>query len=355
MILGPDRGLGGRRRRLPRCRDLGEQRKRQPEGDRRRSEQPCGRQGCRSRSSGGSCRLTAGGRRGAGRSRSEADQQEGGDRGRRGRRRGPEVEAARRQSRRRSRIARQSKRSVDEGSQGGGFRPKGTGGRKSRISKLKSRTSRARSQSPANRGERDQDSVGITRGGWLEAVAHQDGRGGVQRVGRGTGHRARSGRGRAPAGGVCELVDISADELVPGDVVSFEAGDKIPADGRLLVAATLEIEEAALTGESTPVPKALESVEDKEAGLGDRVDMAYMNSTVTRGRGEMVVMATHRTAWDPRRRPRRSGRHLRGGRRNRARSPLRLSDLSLGDGPGGSDLATPAIAALSLCGIAYGQ
>jgi Ca2+-transporting ATPase len=152
-----------------------------------------------------------------------------------------------------------------------------------------------------------------------------------------------------------ELVDIPAEELVPGDVVSFEAGDKIPADGRLLVAATLEIEEAALTGESTPVPKALESVEDKEAGLGDRVDMAYMNSTVTRGRGEMVVMATHRTAWDPRRRPRRSGRHLRGGRRNRARSPLRLSDLSLGDGPGGSDLATPAIAALSLCGIAYGQ
>ena len=46
--------------------------------------------------------------------------------------------------------------------------------------------------------------------------------------------------------------DVPAEELVPGDVVGFEAGDKIPADGRLLVAATLEIEEAALTGESTP-------------------------------------------------------------------------------------------------------
>ena len=52
-----------------------------------------------------------------------------------------------------------------------------------------------------------------------------------------------------------DLVDIPAEELVPGDIVSFEAGDKIPADGRLLVAATLEIEEAALTGESTPVLK----------------------------------------------------------------------------------------------------
>ena len=89
-----------------------------------------------------------------------------------------------------------------------------------------------------------------------------------------------------------ELVDVAAEELVPGDVVVFEAGDKIPADGRLLVAATLEIEEAALTGESTPVLKAVEPVAGGEVPLGDRVDMAYMNSTVTRGRGEMVVTTT---------------------------------------------------------------
>jgi Ca2+-transporting ATPase len=88
------------------------------------------------------------------------------------------------------------------------------------------------------------------------------------------------------------LVDIPSEELVPGDVVSFEAGDKIPADGRLLVAATLEIEEAALTGESVPVLKSVESVAGDDVPLGDRVDMAYMNSTVTRGRGEMVVTAT---------------------------------------------------------------
>ena len=89
-----------------------------------------------------------------------------------------------------------------------------------------------------------------------------------------------------------QRVDVAAEELVPGDVVVFEAGDKIPADGRLLVAATMEIEEAALTGESTPVLKAVEPVAGDDVPLGDRVDMAYMNSTVTRGRGEMVVTAT---------------------------------------------------------------
>ena len=86
-----------------------------------------------------------------------------------------------------------------------------------------------------------------------------------------------------------DLVDIPAEELVPGDIVSFEAGDKIPADGRLLVAATLEIEEAALTGESTPVGKSVDPVAGEAVPLGDRIDMAYMNSTVTRGRAEMAV------------------------------------------------------------------
>ena len=89
-----------------------------------------------------------------------------------------------------------------------------------------------------------------------------------------------------------DLLDVPAEELVPGDVVAFEAGDKIPADGRLLVAATLEIEEAALTGESVPVLKVVDTVAGDDVPLGDRLDMAYMNSTVTRGRGEMVVTAT---------------------------------------------------------------
>ena len=89
-----------------------------------------------------------------------------------------------------------------------------------------------------------------------------------------------------------QRVQIPAEELVPGDIVGFEAGDKVPADGRILVAATLEIEEAGLTGESTPVAKVLDPVEGTDVPLGDRIDMAYMNSQVTRGRGEMVVTAT---------------------------------------------------------------
>ena len=89
-----------------------------------------------------------------------------------------------------------------------------------------------------------------------------------------------------------QLVEVPAEELVPGDIVGFEAGDKVPADGRVLVAATLEIEEAGLTGESTPVAKSIDPVPGTDVPLGDRVDMAYMNSQVTRGRGEMVVTAT---------------------------------------------------------------
>ena len=88
-----------------------------------------------------------------------------------------------------------------------------------------------------------------------------------------------------------QLVEVPAEELVPGDIVGFEAGDKVPADGRVLVAATLEIEEAGLTGEHT-VAKVVEAVEGTDVPLGDRIDMAYMNSQVTRGRGEMIVTAT---------------------------------------------------------------
>jgi Ca2+-transporting ATPase len=91
-----------------------------------------------------------------------------------------------------------------------------------------------------------------------------------------------------------QRVQIPAEELVPGDIVGFEAGDKVPADGRVLVAATLEIEEAGLTGESTPVAKVVSAVGagEGEIALGDRIDMVFMNSQVTRGRGEIVVTAT---------------------------------------------------------------
>jgi Ca2+-transporting ATPase len=87
-------------------------------------------------------------------------------------------------------------------------------------------------------------------------------------------------------------IEIDAAELVPGDIVLFEAGNRVPADGRLLVAATLEIEEAALTGESAPVLKDLATIEGDGVGLGDRVNLAFMNTSVTRGRGEMIVTGT---------------------------------------------------------------
>ena len=89
-----------------------------------------------------------------------------------------------------------------------------------------------------------------------------------------------------------ELVQIPAEELVPGDVVSVEAGDVVPADGRLLSAATLEIAESALTGESLPVSKGVEAVESPDTPLGDRTDMVYMNTNVTRGAGTFVVTST---------------------------------------------------------------
>src|SRR3954447_755968 len=88
------------------------------------------------------------------------------------------------------------------------------------------------------------------------------------------------------------LAQLPAEQLVPGDVVEIEAGDLIPADGRVLSAATLEVAEAALTGESLPVGKGIEAIAAADAALGDRTDMVYMNTNVTRGTGTFVVTAT---------------------------------------------------------------
>ena len=89
-----------------------------------------------------------------------------------------------------------------------------------------------------------------------------------------------------------KLAQLPAEQLVPGDVVEIEAGDLVPADGRLLSAATLEVAEAALTGESLPVGKGVDAVDAPDAALGDRTDMVYMNTNVTRGTGAFVVTAT---------------------------------------------------------------
>ena len=91
-------------------------------------------------------------------------------------------------------------------------------------------------------------------------------------------------------------VSIHSDQLVPGDVVLLEAGDAVPADGRLLESASLKIEEAALTGESVPVNKVIEALglakDQSEVPLGDRKNMCYMGSTVVYGRGKALISRT---------------------------------------------------------------
>jgi Ca2+-transporting ATPase len=88
------------------------------------------------------------------------------------------------------------------------------------------------------------------------------------------------------------IVRLDASELVPGDVVVLEAGDRVPADGRLLDSTSLEVQESSLTGEAQPVTKSADAEVNEDAPLGDRVTAVFMNTMVTRGRGEAVVTAT---------------------------------------------------------------
>ncbi|MDD3778101.1 MAG: cation-transporting P-type ATPase [Patescibacteria group bacterium] len=87
-----------------------------------------------------------------------------------------------------------------------------------------------------------------------------------------------------------ELVIINREELVVGDVIELNPGDVVPADGRLFTVSNLKINEAPLTGESLPVIKEVAEIK-KEVGLGDRKNMAYRETVVVEGRGEMVVTA----------------------------------------------------------------
>ena len=93
-----------------------------------------------------------------------------------------------------------------------------------------------------------------------------------------------------------KLFAIPSEDLVVGDIVLLEAGDAVPADGRVLECASLKVEEAALTGESLPVTKMSEALKlsenAKDVPLGDRKNMVYMGSTVVYGRGVVVVTAT---------------------------------------------------------------
>ena len=85
---------------------------------------------------------------------------------------------------------------------------------------------------------------------------------------------------------------IPAVDLVPGDIVQLEAGDIVPADGRLVRSATCETQEAALTGESAPVAKDAAVLPSPDVALGDRSNMLFQNTSVTRGTATIVVTAT---------------------------------------------------------------
>ena len=89
-----------------------------------------------------------------------------------------------------------------------------------------------------------------------------------------------------------QIVEIPSTELVPGDVVLLEAGDVVPADLRLTLTKSLKIEESALTGESVPVDKTSEPINEEKVALADQDNMAFANTNVTYGRGEGIVTET---------------------------------------------------------------
>ena len=92
-----------------------------------------------------------------------------------------------------------------------------------------------------------------------------------------------------------DLQVVPARELVPGDVVALDTGDYIPADLRIIEEANLKSQESSLTGESVPVEKTAEVIEDAEIGIGDRKNMLFSSSLVTNGRGKGIVVETGMT------------------------------------------------------------
>jgi Ca2+-transporting ATPase len=89
-----------------------------------------------------------------------------------------------------------------------------------------------------------------------------------------------------------EEIDIPAREIVPGDIILLSAGDKIPADARLIEAINLRVEEAALTGESMPIEKHTAALATEELAAADRKNMVYAGTAATYGRGRALVIAT---------------------------------------------------------------
>src|SRR5207302_1945912 len=89
-----------------------------------------------------------------------------------------------------------------------------------------------------------------------------------------------------------QAVEVPAEGIVPGDVLILGEGQRVPGDARLLSSAGLAADESPLTGESAPVDKDAQAVVDVGAALAERPTMVYAGTTLTRGQGEAVVVAT---------------------------------------------------------------
>ncbi|MBI3608088.1 MAG: cation-translocating P-type ATPase [Nitrospirae bacterium] len=89
-----------------------------------------------------------------------------------------------------------------------------------------------------------------------------------------------------------EAARVSSSDIVPGDIVVLAAGDRVPADGRLIEAAHVQVDESSLTGESTPVAKHVGALRAEDVPLGDRINLVFMGTTVLAGRARVVVTET---------------------------------------------------------------
>ena len=89
-----------------------------------------------------------------------------------------------------------------------------------------------------------------------------------------------------------EVEEVPARDLVVGDVVLLEAGNLVPADCRLIESANLRVQESALTGESEPVEKMVDPIEQEEVALGDQLNMVFMGTAASYGRAQALVVAT---------------------------------------------------------------
>ena len=92
-----------------------------------------------------------------------------------------------------------------------------------------------------------------------------------------------------------QITVVASKELVPGDIVVLDTGDYIPADLRIIETINLKAQEASLTGESVPVEKTTEKIDEEQIGIGDRINMLFSSSLVTYGRGKGIVVETGMT------------------------------------------------------------